>query len=260
MKMKMKRFAYIIAALALGLASVSCEKMGSIGGSVNSTDQLDITTFEWLAAQDETAVVADLFEAAGLKDMVNGPVTVIAPNKWSVNRYIRRHNSMNRKPQDEAPYTLDSLMQEDLSRMQMYVYEGVWSIDQIPEDGIYLTSIDGSQEIFLSYDETNTDPTAAYDGGNAAGAGYQYSNFLMSRPKVLHVLFKRGENWELDYLERSSMTFEGAGECDQAYKMYVSDIKTSNGVVHVLYVGDSAYAEQYYYHSLFFYGTRADDK
>ena len=41
----------------------------------------------------------------------------------------------------------------------------------------------------------------------------------------------------------------------------VSNIRTnSGGVVHVLYAGDSAYAEQYYYHSLFFYGTRSDDR
>lgn len=259
MTMKMKRYIYLIAALTIGLAAVSCEEMGSIGGTVNSTDPLDITSFEWLQAQEETAVVAQLFEKAGLKDVVNGPVTVIAPNQWSVNRYIRRHNSINRKPQDDPRYTLDSLFQEDLSRMQMYIYEGVWNVDEIPEDGIYLTSIDGSQEIYLSYDEVNTDPTAAYDGGNVAGNGYQYSNFLMSHPKVLHVLFKRGEEWELDYLIRTTMGFDNE-ECDQAYKMYVSDIKTKNGVVHVLYVGDSAYAEQYYYHSLFFYGTRSDDK
>lgn len=120
-------------------------------------------------------------------------------------------------------------------------------------------SVDGSQEIFLSFDEVNTDPTAAYDGGNVAGNGYQYSNFLMTSPKVLHVLFKRGDEWEFNYLDRLSMGFDKP-ECDQAYKMYVSNVRTKNSVVNVLYVGDSAYAEQYYYHSLFFYGTRSDDK
>lgn len=259
MKINMKRYILIIAATVLGLASVSCQKMGSIGGSVNSTETLDITTSQWLAAQEETAVVAQLFEKAGLNDVIDGPVTVIAPNVWSVNRYIRRHNSINIKPSDEPRYTLDSLLIEDLSRMQMYIYDGVWNIEEIPAEGLYLTSIDGSQEIYLSYDETNTDPTAAWDGGNAAGAGYQYSNFLMSHPKVLHVLFKRGANWEMTYLERLNLKLDDE-ECDKAYKMYVSNVKTSNGVVHVLYVGDSMYDEQYYYHSLFFYGTRQDDK
>lgn len=255
----MRKHIIFIAAAFAAMLPVSCEKMGAIGGSVNSTEQLDMTTSQWLASQDETAVVARLFEAAGLNDVIDGDVTLIAPNKWSVNRYIRRHNSINRKPADEERYTLDSLLNEDLSRMLMYVYPGIWTLDDIPEEGIILKSLDNSQEVLLTYDEVNSDPTAAYDGGNVAGNGYQYSNFLMTSPKILHALFKRGENWETNYLDRLSMGFDKP-ECDQAYKMYVSNVRTSNGVVNVLYVGDSAYAEQYFYHSLFFYGTRSDDK
>lgn len=259
---KMKTMSkYIIAASAavLALALVSCEKMSSIGGTVNSTEKLDITTSEWLASQPETAVVAQLFEKAGLNDVINGEVTLLAPNQWAVNRYIRRHNSMTRKADGDEPFILDSLMNEDLSRLLMYVYPGVFTIEDIPEEGVYLTSLDGSQEVFLRYEENNTDPTAAYDGGNVAGAGYQYSNFLMTTPKVLHAVFKKGEAWEDSYLQRRGLGFDNP-ECDQAYKMYFSNVKTKNGVVHVLYVGDSEYAEQYYYHSLFFYGTRQDDK
>jgi len=257
--MKTKMHNIMASAAIAALMLVSCQKMGSIGGTVNSTAQLDITTSQWLAAQDETAVVADLFKAAGLEDTIDGEVTVISPNKWSVNRFLRRHNSVNRKAANEPKYDMDSLLAEDLSQLKMYVFPGIWGIEEIPEEGVYLTALDGITEIFLKYEDTNTDPTAAYDGGNVAGAGYQYSNFLMSQPKVLHVLFKKGDNWELDYLSRNTLGFDNP-ECDQAYKMYVSNVRTSNGVVHVLYVGDSAYAEQYYYHSLFFYGTRSDDK
>ena len=58
---------------------VSCRKDDSIGGSVNSTEQLDIPTYEWMLQTDETEVVARLFEKAGLKDKdiitkVNGVV------------------------------------------------------------------------------------------------------------------------------------------------------------------------------------------
>jgi len=259
MMMTMRRYILSASAAIACMMLLSCEKMGSIGGTINSTEPLDITTSQWLAQQDETAVVAQLFEAAGLNDLIDGDVTLIAPNKWSVNRYILRHNSINRKPASDPRYTLDSLFKEDLSQLKMYVYPGIWTYDDIPEEGITLTALDGKQEVRLTYDEVNTDPTAAYDGGNAAGAGYQYSNFLMTSPKVLHALFKRGDNWEYNYLDRLSMGFDKP-ECDQAYKMYVSNVRTKNGVVNVLYVGDSAYAEQYFYHSLFFYGTRSDDK
>lgn len=254
----MKKIIILASVAAAAMMFVSCEKMGSIGGTINSTEPLDITTSQWLAQQDETAVVAQLFEAAGLTDLIDGEVTLLAPNKWSVNRYIRRKNATTRKPAGEDPYTLDSLLCEDLSRLKMYIYPGVWTYDDL-EEGVFLTALDGTTEVYLSYDEVNIEPSAAYDGGNVAGNGYQYSNFLMTSPKVVHALFKRGDEWEMNYLARNSMGFD-APECDQAYKMYISNVRTKNGVVHVIYAGDSAYAEQYYYHSLFFYGTRNDDK
>ena len=144
-------------------ACVSC-RTDVIGGSVNETNRVDMTTYEWLLQEETTAVVGQLFEKAGLKDVIESDVTVISPSKYSVNRYLRRRN--------------------------------------------YVTSVDGSQEIYLTLDETNTDPGSAYDGGNAAGAGFQYSNFLLTTPKIIHVLFKRGENWELNYLDRANLTFD----------------------------------------------------
>ena len=144
-------------------ACVSC-RTDVIGGSVNETNRVDMTTYEWLLQEETSAVVGQLFEKAGLKDVIESDVTVISPSKYSVNRYLRRRN--------------------------------------------YVTSVDGSQEIYLTLDETNTDPGSAYDGGNAAGAGFQYSNFLLTTPKIIHVLFKRGENWELNYLDRANLTFD----------------------------------------------------
>src|SRR5574344_989973 len=89
-------YAFLTAAVYLG--TVSCERTDIIGGSVNNTDSLDISTYELLASNEETAVVAELFQKAGLVQEINGDVTVISPNKWSVNRYLRRKNSVNYKP------------------------------------------------------------------------------------------------------------------------------------------------------------------
>ena len=105
-------------------ACVSC-RTDVIGGSVNETNRVDMTTYEWLLQEETTAVVGQLFEKAGLKDVIESDVTVISPSKYSVNRYLRR-----------------------------------------------------------------------------------YSNFLLTTPKIIHVLFKRGENWELNYLDRANLTFD----------------------------------------------------
>ncbi len=114
------------------------------------------------------------------------------------------------------------------------------------------------QEVRLTLDEVSTNPNAAYDGDGRPGAGYQYSNFLMEKPYVIHALFKIGNNWEYTLAERTSLSFEGV-ECDQFYAMYYSDVQTSTGVVHTLYVPDETYLERLHAHTLLFYGSRSDD-
>lgn len=255
----MKKFFVII---ALAFAALSCSKTTDIvGGTINPSERTDVTTFEFLMENEETQIVAQLFEAAGMKDIINGEVTLVAPSKYSVNRFIRRMNSANNREADAPRYTIEDLLQDDvlLQKMGMYVFPGIYGLDNLTEKGTMLTSVDGSQEIILTLDETNTDPGPAYDGGKAAGAGFQYSNFLEKSPKLIHVLFKRGENWETEFLARDKLGLDNA-ECDHHYRMYVSNVRTKNGMVHIVYSGDTSFNEHYYYHSLFFFGVRADDK
>lgn len=257
--MIMKRIQLYACLLTVFAAATSC-RTDVIGGSINETNHFDMTTYEWLLQEETTTVVAQLFEKAGYKDIINSDVTVISPSKYSVNRYLRRKNyGVRNGVEGSVPFTLEDMDSKELAMMGMYIFPGKWGRDDIPAEGVYLTSVDGSQEIYLSLDETNTDPGSAYDGGNAAGAGFQYSNFLLTTPKIVHVLFKRGEKWELNYLDRANLTFDN-DECDQAYRMMISDVHTNTGVVHILYSGDTSYNEHFYYHSLFFYGKHTDDK
>lgn len=114
------------------------------------------------------------------------------------------------------------------------------------------------QEVLLTLDKVSTNPNAAYDGDGRPGAGYQYANFLMQQPYVIHALFKIGKKWETVLTDRTDLGYEGS-ECDQFYAMYYSDIQTSTGVIHTLYVADNTYQERLHAHTLLFYGTRSDD-
>lgn len=231
-----------------------------IGGEANETNRLEISTFDLLNRMEETKVVADLFERAGLKDAINGDVTVVAPNIWSVNRYLRRRtNQLLRTNPEAEPVTIDDISNTDLEKMRMYILPGKWWRETIPEEGKILTALDGT-EVFISRDRTNSDPGAAWDGSGVAGWGYQYSNFMQDVPYIIHIHFKRGNNWEWTGIERSNLPeYFDNPECDHVYRMYVSDILTENGVVHVLYQGDYNFTDHYYYHSLFFFGRRSDD-
>ena len=135
-------------------ACVSC-RTDVIGGSVNETNRVDITTYEWLLQEETTAVVGQLFEKAGLKDVIESDVTVISPSKYSVNRYLRRRNYGVRNGVEGAvPFALEDMDEAELARMGMYIFPGKWGREDIPEEGVYLTSVDGSQEIYLTLDET----------------------------------------------------------------------------------------------------------
>lgn len=257
----MRKYIHVMIFLAAIITLFGCNNDDYIiGGEANETNKMDMTTFDLLSQMVETEVVAELFERAGLKEVINGDVTVVAPNNWSVNRYLRRRNNQVLRSNPEAePLTIDDITNEELTKMGMYILPGKWWSETIPDDGKILTSWDGT-EVYISKDKTNTDPGAAWDGSGVSGWGYQYSNFVQEIPYIIHIHFKRGVNWEWTSNERSSLKdYYDNPECDHVYRMYVSDILTTNGVVHVLYQGDYNYSDHYYYHSLFFFGTRSDD-
>ena len=258
----MKIYFNLITVLIASLLLLSCSDNDYIiGGEANKTNKVDKSTFDLLNQMEETKLIAQLFEKAGMKEIINGDVTLVTPNVWSVNRYLRRRHNQELRVNPNAPeLTINDISQEELKKMGMYVLPGKWWRETIPENGKILKAHDGT-EVFLSVDKVNTDPGVAWDGAGNPGSGYQYSNFLQKLPYIIHVHFKRGNKWEWSALERTGLAdYYDNPECDHVYRMYVSDILTNNGVVHVLYQGDYNYTDHYYYHSLFFFGTRKDDK
>lgn len=250
-------FLFIFAAVLL-LASCSKEDY-IIGGKKDATNKVDQTTYEFLQSFDVTTETARLIERAGMIDEVNGDVTVIAPSNYAVNRYLHRWNNrlLRLDPKSET-MTVEDIPEEELHKLKMYIVDGRYWRETIPEGGITLPTHLPGDTIRLYLAEANAEPGAAWDGSGTPGLGYQYSNFMQTLPVKVYVHFKRGANWEMDPNQRVSMGYDDP-ECDQVYSMYISDVQTTTGVVHVIYSGDYNYSDHYYYHTLFFYGTRADD-
>jgi hypothetical protein len=242
------------------LVFTGCSKNGHIiGGDINETNEVDMTTFDYLKSFEATTQTAILFEKAGMTNEVNGDVTVIAPSNYSINRYLRRKtNRALRLDPNADDVTIDDIPQADLEQLKMYIVDGSYLRTELTPEGILLPTHHDGDSLRLSLVEATAEPGAAWDGGGQPGQGYQYSNFMQSRPKKVTVHFKRGANWEMSGAQRTAMGLDNP-ECDQVYKMYISDVKTTTGVVHVIYSGDYTYTDHYYYHTLFFFGTRADD-
>jgi hypothetical protein len=255
----MKKAILLIAAPLLILASCSKNKDYIIGGKANPTNKVDMSTFDFLKSFDATTETARLFERAGMTGEINGDVTLVAPSNFAVNRYLRRKNNQALRLDPHAvPMTVEDIPVEDLQQLKMYIVDSKYWSANIPAEGIILPTHEPGDTVRLYTATSNTEPGAAWDGGGEPGQGYQYSNFMQTEPTKVYVHFKRGDNWELDPNERVSLGYDNP-ECDQVYEMYISDVITTTGVVHVIYSGDYNYSDHYYYHSLFFYGTRADD-
>jgi len=237
----------------------SCSKKNIIGGDKNETNEVNMTTYDFLKSFEVTTETARLIEKAGLINEVNGNVTIIAPSNYAVNRYLRRktNRALRLDPHAKA-WTVEDIPAADLDQLRMYIVDGQFFSTDLTADGILLATHHAGDSIRLSLQEATAEPGAAWDGGGEPGQGYQYSNFMQSRPKKVTVHFKRGAKWEMSGDQRSALGYDNP-ECDQVYKMYISDVKTTNGAVHVIYTGDYNYTDHYYYHSLFFFGTRADD-
>lgn len=250
----------IIPIISILLILNACSKNDYIiGGKKNPTNKVNMNTYEYLKSLDVTKETAQLIKRAGLVDEVNADITLVAPSNYAINRYIRRNNNRRlRLNPDTTLMTIDNIPVADLQELRMYMVDGKYWSDSIPDGGIVLPTHEAGDTIRLYKAESNTEPGAAWDGSGTPGEGYQYSNFMQTRPTKVYVQFKRGSNWEMDPNKRVSLGYDNP-ECDQVYEMYISDVITTTGVVHVIYSGDYNYSDHYYYHTLFFFGTRADD-
>lgn len=239
---------------------VSCSKDSHIiGGKKNPTNKVNETTYDFLASFQVTTETAQLIKRAGLIDEVNGNVTIIAPSNYAVDRFLRRKNNRRlRLNPDTSLLTINTIPVDTLQQLKMYIVDGKWWSKTIPNGGIILPTHEKGDTILLYVAPSNSEPGAAWDGSGIPGLGYQYSNFMQTEPEKVYVHFKRGQYWEMTPQERENLGYDNP-ECDQVYEMYISDVITTTGVVHVIYSGDYDFSDHYYYHTLFFFGTRADD-
>jgi hypothetical protein len=254
-----KAIIFFLLPICLVTASSCSKDKYVIGGEKNETNKVNQTTYDFLKSFEATSETARLIERAGKINEVNGNVTIIAPSNYAVNRYLRRiNNRALRLDPNAKPLTIEDIPVDELDQLGMYIVDNKFSSDSIPASGIILATHHAGDSLRLSLDESVADPGTAWDGGGQPGEGYQYANFMQTKPVRVTVHFKRGANWEMDPQQRVMLGYDKP-ECDQVYKMYISDVITTTGVVHVIYSGDYNFTDHYYYHSLFFFGTRADD-
>lgn len=252
----------LISFLLVAIFMISCSEGDYvIGGEPNTEmNKVDKTTFQFLESFEPTTKTAKLIEKAGMVDEVNGDVTVIAPSNYAIDRYIRRRNNrMLRQNPDTTQITIDDIPADTLQKLGMYIVDNKYWRNNLTDEWVYMPTHNPDDSLRLALLESNDSPGTAWDGAGIPGWGYQYSNFMQTTPEKVYVQFKRGNNWEQNDSQRAALGLDHP-ESDKKYRMYISDIQTNTGIVHVIYSDDYSYSSHYYYHTLFFFGTRQDDQ
>ena len=148
----MKKRLLIIPAFLIAFVFTSCSKdKHIIGGNRNDTNEVNMSTFDFLKSFEATTQTARLIERAGLINEVNGDVTVIAPSNFAVNRFLRRKNNrlLRLDPAAQA-MTVEDIPEAELEQLRMYIVDGSFLSSDLTSEGILLPTHRNGDSLRLS--------------------------------------------------------------------------------------------------------------
>ncbi|WP_417445192.1 fasciclin domain-containing protein [Joostella sp.] len=195
--------------LLLGILMVSCDDNGGYldDGGVSSPE-LGVKTMDFLRSHSQLDTLAMLIDKAEMAEVVNGDVTLFAPNNLAINKYVDRLLSDLRQEDSEAEFTVNDIPKDTLTKyLGGYIFEGKLTRANIPiEQGEIYTSINGETRR-ISLEPSN-----------------DYSDQLGYLPDFVYFTYKNEEEWDVwDDIED-----------DDKIIVKTSDLQSTNGIIHVL--------------------------
>lgn len=194
----------------------SCKKDYKSGGRV-SDPHVNMTTYDYLNSKPQFSSFVKLINRAGLKDVINGNVTLFATTNYGVDEYLKAmKNKRAIELNDEnITYTLDSIPLWRLDSLKTYIFDGNLNRDQLTTKGKYYPSKFGTipdVQFRINLDRI-----------------YQYTNYV---DYVDYVMYSKViGTLDEDEADPSSIPDD---QVDKVAYIQTSGIITTNGIVHVL--------------------------
>jgi hypothetical protein len=225
---------YMVAAMMLMTAGVSCKKDDYLSGGTINNPRVNMTTYDYLKSNslhqfDSLLLIID---KAGVKDLVNQQgITFFAPTNAAVFAYLNLRTAELQKADPYAKYTLDTLFKYDLPRMadsmRMYMIDQRLTYDKLTADGVkYATQLPGDTAV-IAFVPTNNPLLGYFDQISSVPQILTYVQLWYPLPDPIKV----------SDIPTSKAT---ASICQ------TSGVQTSTGVLNALGAGNA----------LFFYGTK----
>jgi hypothetical protein len=208
---------YIIFCLAV-LAACKKDDYKNDGGVSNAF--VDMTTYDYLKSNPQFDSLVKVIDKAGLKDVVNGNVTLFATTNYGIVDYIRaKKNKIGNTPGgpgENFDFGIKDIAQKELSdSMKTYLFDGKINRDQITVAGKLYNSLLG------------VTPNIQYM--IKMRRSFDYANYVNYVDYVNYI--KIIGTVDADQLNQNNIP---DNERDQFVEVQTSGIITRNGIVHVL--------------------------
>lgn len=213
----MKHLSIYLCALGL-LLMASCKKDNYKNDGGVHNPNVNMTTYDYLKAKPQFSKMVYLIDKAGLKDVVNGNITLFAVTDYGVDDYVkvRRARRVKQTNNENLVYTIDSLPAAEMrDSLRIYMFNGKINRDQMNRDGVLYDGLIGAWsgvKFMIKLRRTN-----------------DYSQYL---PYVDYVNFTK-INGTRDEEEADPDNIPEAMR-DLSYDCQTSGIVTTTGVIHVL--------------------------
>lgn len=210
----MKNILYLI---AFTFVFASCNNDDYLKDGGISSPYVNMTTYDFLRSNPlfDTLVIA--IDKAGLKDVVNGDITFYVPTDFSIQNYAAAVQAYRRGGGDgydeTAVYTFDSIP-ADVFRdsLQMYMFEGKITRDELKKDGDIYTSLIGVEA------KLSKEPEKLF------------TDILTEPVDILYFIHKKGQRFD-SYDEKDNVDTK---EKDMRVRVQTSGLISTTGIIHVL--------------------------
>jgi len=213
----MKKYLGICVVFCIILVSCKKDEYKNDGGVSNA--YVDMTTYDYLASNPKFDSLVKVIDRAGLKDAVNGDVTLFATTNYGIVDYVRaKKNEIAAIPgnSENFDFGIKDIPTKELNdSMKTYLFAGKINRDQITVSGKLYNSLLG--------------PTPNIQYQIKMRRSFEYANYINYVDYVNYV--KVIGTVDSEELNPNSIPDD---QLDRSVEVQTSGIITKTGIIHVL--------------------------
>jgi hypothetical protein len=171
-----------------------------------------MSTYDYLASNPLFDTLVMAIDKTGLKESLDGEVTLFALTHFSFRNYINIQLKKGRVDDSEFTYGFDDIPTDVLrDSLAMYIFPGKIMRQDLRKEGDIFTNLAGTR-LRISLEPRE-----------------EYTTQLPDNPEYVYLTYRRGTRW--DAWDAKDV---GTTEIDTRERIQTSNMLSTNGVIHVM--------------------------